>query len=182
MGLILASGSEGGEVNVLALPLYEIIIGSVAFAIVFGVFAKFVLPKISKALEERADQIEGGIERAEKAQAEAKAALAHYQEQLANANGEAAQIRTSAQAEGKSIVDAAKADAATQAKAMLDRAELSVSAERASAMSSLQRDVGALALELAGRIVGENLSDDARARASVDRFIAELETSTEASR
>ena len=42
-------------------------------------------------------------------------------------------------------------------------------------MGSLQREVGSLALELASRIVGESLADDQRARATVDRFIAELE-------
>ena len=42
-------------------------------------------------------------------------------------------------------------------------------------MGSLQRDVGDLALQLASKIVGESLTDDERARATVDRFIAELE-------
>jgi len=42
-------------------------------------------------------------------------------------------------------------------------------------LAGLQREVGAIALDLAGKIVGEVLTDDARARAAVDRFIADLE-------
>ena len=42
---------------------------------------------------------------------------------------------------------------------------------------SLRNEVGGLALDLAGGVVGETLSDDARATAVVDRFLADLEAS-----
>ena len=41
--------------------------------------------------------------------------------------------------------------------------------------ASLQKEIGDLAVTLAGKIVGESLADDAKARASVDRFLDELE-------
>ncbi|MSY53859.1 MAG: F0F1 ATP synthase subunit B, partial [Actinobacteria bacterium] len=59
------------EVNILRLPLDELIIGALAFGIVFFALAKFAFPAISKTLEERADAIEGGLARAENSQAEA---------------------------------------------------------------------------------------------------------------
>jgi F-type H+-transporting ATPase subunit b len=48
-------------------------------------------------------------------------------------------------------------------------------AQRAAALASLRRDVGSLALDLASRVVGEALADDDRARATVDRFLIELD-------
>ena len=39
-----------------------------------------------------------------------------------------------------------------------------------------QRQFISLAVSLAGKVVGESLEDDARARATVDRFIADLES------
>jgi len=163
------------EVNILRLPLDELIIGTLAFAIVFFALAKFAFPAISKTLEDRADAIEGGLARAENSQAEAAAMLEQYRAQLADARGEAANIRAEAQAEKTAMIESARGEAAAAAASVTERAQAQIEAERSQAMSSLRRDVSELALTLAGKVVGESLTDDARARASVDRFIADLE-------
>ena len=51
-----------------------------------------------------------------------------------------------------------------------------IDADRAQAIQALRTEMGALAVELASRIVGEALDEDARQRRVVDRFLAELET------
>ena len=163
------------EVNILRLPLDELIIGTLAFGIVFFALAKFAFPAISKTLEDRADAIEGGLARAENSQAEAAAMLEQYRAQLADARGEAATIRAEAQAEKAAMIESARGEAATAAASVTERAQAQIEAERSQAMASLRRDVSELALTLAGKVVGESLTDDARARASVDRFIADLE-------
>ena len=73
------------------------------------------------------------------------------------------------------MVEEAKREAAEAAAAVTARAEAAIEADKASTMASLRRDVGTLAVTLAGKVVGESLEDDARARATVDRFIADLE-------
>jgi F-type H+-transporting ATPase subunit b len=166
--------SEGGT-NVLGVPLDELILGLVAFFVVFGALAKFALPGIRKALDERTAAIEGGIARAEEREAEATAMYEQYQAQLAEARAEAAQIRAAAQAEKQAIIEEARAEAAAAAATVTSRAEAAIEAERASTVASLRREVGTLAVSLAGKVVGESLEDDARARATVDRFIADLE-------
>ena len=94
----MLAAEEGGS-NVLRIPMFEFVIGLAAFFIVFGVLAKVALPKIKQTLEERADAIEGGIKRAEEAQAEAQRTLEQYQEQMAAARAEVAEIRQQAEAE-----------------------------------------------------------------------------------
>jgi F-type H+-transporting ATPase subunit b len=163
------------EVNILRLPLDELIIGTLAFGIVFFALARFAFPAISKTLEARADAIEGGLARAENSQAEAAAMLEEYRAQLADARGEAANIRAEAQAEKTVMIENARGEAAAAAASVTERAQAQIEAERSQAMASLRRDVSELALTLAGKVVGEALTDDARARASVDRFIADLE-------
>jgi F-type H+-transporting ATPase subunit b len=170
---ILASEAE--QQNILRVPLDELVIGTIAFAIVFFMLAKFAFPAINKTLEERADAIEGGLKRAEDSQAEAAALLDQYRAQLSEARTEAANIRAQAQAEKTAMIDAAKGEAVAAAAAVTERAQAQMEAERAQALTSLRRDVSDLALTLAGKVVGETLSDDARARATVDRFIADLE-------
>lgn len=171
--------AEGETQNILRVPLDELIIGGLAFAIVFFALAKFAFPAISKTLEERANAIEGGLQRAEASQAEATALLEQYRAQLAEARTEASNIRAQAQAEKNAIVEAAKSEAAAAAAAVTERAAAQMEAERAQALTSLRRDVSDLALRLASKVVGEALTDDARARAAVDRFIAELEVQAE---
>jgi F-type H+-transporting ATPase subunit b len=157
------------------VPLAELVLGLIAFFVVFGALAKLALPGIRKALEERTAAIEGGIARAEEREAEATAMYEQYQAQLAEARAEAAQIRAAAQAEKQAMIEDARAEAAAAAAAVTARAEAAIEAERASTVASLRREVGTLAVSLAGKVVGESLEDDARARATVDRFIADLE-------
>ena len=164
------------ESNVLLPPIDELILGTIAFILVFWALSKFALPGIKKALEERTAAIEGGIQRAEAREAEAAALYAQYQAQLAEARTEAAQIRAQAQSDKLAMVEEAKREAAEAAAAVTARADAAITAERASTVASLHREVGNLAVSLAGKVVGESLEDDARARATIDRFIADLES------
>lgn len=175
-GAVLAS-PEGGAPppNVLGVPMDEFIIGLVAFLVVFFVLGKFALPKISEALKKRTEAIEGGIQRAEEAEAKANGMLDQYQRKISGAHDEAAAIRAKAESDGRQIVSDAKAQAEVERAAITTRAEAQLGAERTQTVAALRRDVGGMAVDLAGRIVGEALQDDARAKAVVDRFIAELE-------
>lgn len=174
--LFLAETTVEGEAPSILLPAsYDLIWGGISFLILLVLFSKFVLPRMNTVMAERAERIEGGIARAEQMQAQAAAALEQYQQALAAAREEAAAIRAQAQSDRTSIIEEARAEAAAAAAAVTARAQEQMAAERAAAISSLRREVGSLALDLAGRVVGEALTDDARARATVDRFLADLE-------
>jgi F-type H+-transporting ATPase subunit b len=153
----------------------ELIVGIVAFALLYFFLARRVYPIFERTFAERTAAIEGGIERAEAAQAEAQRALEQYRAQLAEAHGEASKIRTDAQAERKAIVDEARAEAQAAAERVTERARAQIQSDLAQARTALSREVGALAVNLAGRIVGENLSDTERTQATVERFVADLE-------
>ena len=161
--------------SVLAVPLVELVAGGIAFLIVFGLLGKFALPKIKATLDERADAIEGGLKRAEDAQAEAQRVLEEYKQQLAQAREVASAIRTQAQADRAAIVEEARTEARQAAAQVTAAAEAQMAADRAQAMSTLTRQVGELSVELAAKVVGESLTDDARVRATVDAFLDELE-------
>ena len=90
--------------NPLLPDLTELIIGAVSFLIVFGVMAKVLMPRITKTLAERTDTIEGGIERAEKLQAEAQREIEQYRAQLAEARHEAARLREEAKEQAAQII------------------------------------------------------------------------------
>ena len=153
----------------------ELIIGTIAFLIVFAVLGKVLLPRIQKTLAERTDAIEGGLERAKEAQAEADQVLQQYRQQLAEARQEASRLREQAQEQGAAIIADMREVAQTEARRIIDAAHAQIDNDRLLAMQGLRTDVGALAVDLAGRVVGESLEDVARQHRIVERFIEDLE-------
>ncbi|WP_103348393.1 F0F1 ATP synthase subunit B [Amycolatopsis sp. CA-128772] len=154
----------------------EVILGLVAFLILLFVLKKYVVPRFEAAYEERAKMIEGGIEKAEKAQAEAEEALAKYQAQLREARTEAAKIRDDARLEAEQIKAELRAEAEAESQRIVAQGQAQLQAQKAQIIAELRADMGRNAVELASRIVGESLEDEVRRRGTVDRFLAELET------
>lgn len=165
------------ELNPLIPHPIEMVVGSIAFLLLLAVMKKKVVPMFEKAFAERTAAIEGGIERAEAAQLEAARALEQYNKQLSSAQDESARIREDARAQGVAIVEELRAKAQEEATRITVAAHASIEAERQQAITSLRNEVGALAVELASKIVGEALDDQARQSRTVDRFLEDLEKS-----
>jgi F-type H+-transporting ATPase subunit b len=153
----------------------EFIIGTILFFLIFGALAKFLLPRAQQTLAERTDQIEGGLARADEAQAEAEQVLEQYRQQLADARHEAARLREEAREQGVQIIADMREQAQAEARRLVEAAEAQIEAERQQALTTLRTEVGTLATDLASRIVGESLTDEARQSRVVDRFLDELE-------
>ena len=166
-----------GKVNPLIPHTAELIVGAIAFTLLFLVLRKFVVPMFEKAFTARTEAIQGGIERAEKAQVEAQRALTQYTEQLSKAQSEAQTLREEARVQGAAIIEDLRAKAQEEAARIKAAAHASIEAERQQAVTSLRNEVGALAVELASKIVGEALDDQARQSRIVDRFLEDLEKS-----
>ena len=164
-----------GEQNPLIPDLAELIIGAIAFVIVFAILYRVLYPRIATTLEERTDAIEGGLKRAEDAQAEANRVLKDYQEQLAAARQEASRLREEAREEGAAIRAELREQGEAERQRLVEAAHAQLDADRQQAINALRAEVGSLAVELAGRIVGESLEDEARQRRTVENFLADLE-------
>jgi len=171
--IVLAAETE--EINPLVPQTAEIVVALITFGILYWFVWKVVVPRFEKAYAERTAAIEGGLEKAETAQAQAAAALEQYQSQLADARGEASQIREEARAQGAAILAEMREQAQSESDRLVANAHTQIEAERVAALSSLRAEVGSLATELAERIVGESLTDDDRQQRVIDRFLADLE-------
>jgi len=164
-----------GEPNPLLPHLSELIVGAIAFGLLYFFLRAKVFPVFERVFAERRDAIEGGMERAKTAEEEAKETLAQYREQLADARHEAARLREQAREQGAAIIAEMREQAQTESRRLTDQAHQQIEADKAQAINQLRQQVGTLATDLAGRIVGESLEDDARQRRVVDRFLEELE-------
>jgi F-type H+-transporting ATPase subunit b len=157
------------------IPLWEeVVLGTIAFAVLCFVLMKFVFPMMEKTFAARVDAIEGGIKRAEAAQAEANQLLEQYKAQLAEARTEAARIRDEARADAEGIRQDVLAKAREESERIIAAGNEQLGAQRESIVRELRAEVGTLAVDLASKIVGEALADEARSRGTVERFIDEL--------
>jgi len=166
--------AEAGPSPILPNPA-EIVVGLVAFSILFVLLRTKAVPKFEQAYKERTDAIQGGLERAEIAQRDAAAALQMYNTQLADARGEAAKLREEARAEGSVILEQMRTTAQEEATRITSAARASIEAERQQAFNSLLNEVGTIATQLASKIVGEALDDQVRQSRVVDRFLEDIE-------
>ncbi len=171
--LSAAAASSGGSILIPAIP--DLVWGTIAFVVVLIIVWRLVLPNVTRALDARTEAIQGGLSKAEEAQAGAQKALEQYTAQLAEARAEAGRIRDTAREDAKKIraelVEAAQVDA----NRIVANAQTQIEAERTGALVSLRAEVGTLALDLASGVIGEALDDDKRATAYVDRFLADME-------
>ncbi|WP_426515884.1 F0F1 ATP synthase subunit B [Diaminobutyricibacter sp. McL0618] len=174
-GVVRAATSA--TINPLIPAWYDIVGSLICFVIILFFFWRLVLPRMKKLLDERAEAIEGNIAKADEAQHKAEALLEEYTEQLADARAEAAKIREQARTDGQKILAELKEQASSEAARITATAQAQIEAERQAAVVSLRGEVGSLAIDLASGVVGEVLSDDKKAQAIVDRFLADLEAS-----
>ena len=175
---VILAAAEGA--NPLIPNIWEILVTLLGFAVLMFIVVKFVVPMFEKTYAERTEAIQGGLAEGEAPQAEASAALDEYKQQLIDARTEANRIREEARAEGAQILADLKAKAAAESARIMEQSQVTIEAERQAAVVSLRAEVGSLATELASKIVGESLADDARSARVVDRFLDELETSQNA--
>ncbi len=150
---IITLAAEGGEdVNPLIPETYDIVWSIVCVVIIGLLFWKYVIPRVTKTLDERADNIEGGIARAKAAQEEAQQTLQQYQQQLADARLEAARIREDARTQGQQILAQMRADAQAESDRIVAAGHSQLEAQRQQILTELRSEVGRTAVAQAQNI------------------------------
>jgi len=161
--------------NFLA-PNGTFLVELIAFGIIVWVLAKWVIPPINKAMTARQDAIRQQFTELDEAKDDAHKAEEEFKAQIADARKSAAKIRADAHEQGDQILAEAREQAQSEAGRIIEHGHTQIEAERKQAVASLRAEVGTLATNLAGRIVGESLEDDERSNRVVDRFLADLES------
>ncbi|MDP9101740.1 MAG: F0F1 ATP synthase subunit B [Actinomycetota bacterium] len=147
----------------------------VAFALILAVMWKYIVPPLQKSMVARQGLIRQQIEDSREAKERLDAAQAEYAKLLSEARTEAARTREEANRLRAEIIETAKDEARTAAESVTRLAEERLEVTHRQVLAELRREVGQLSVELAGRIVGESLADEALQRRVVDRFLADLD-------
>ncbi|HET9309946.1 MAG TPA: F0F1 ATP synthase subunit B [Actinomycetota bacterium] len=174
---LLAQAEEHVEEVNEASDLYphweELLVGALAFGILFYFMWKWVFPRVGALLDERREKIQGDLEKAEATRAEADQLLADYRTQLAGAREEADRIIEEARHTADQVRVDLQTKAEQEAQASVARAQEEIRAERDRVFQELRGQVGEIAVELAGRVVGQSLDTGAHERL-IDEYIDQV--------
>jgi F-type H+-transporting ATPase subunit b len=161
-----------GNSNFL-LPNGTFIAELIIFAIVLTVIWRYVLPPVQQALKERHDMVQRQLDESQEAVEKFRAAEERYREALAEARAESGRIREEARAEGQRVIDDMRQRTQDEIAQIPRRGEEILAERREEALRDLRSQVGPLATTLASRVVGEDVSADARHRDTINRFLQE---------
>ena len=155
----------------------ELIVGAIAFGVLFFFIAKWVLPRLGKLLDERRAKIQGSLEEAEKAKQDADNMLEQYQQKLRDAGTEAGKIMDEARKTAEQMRKDLLAKAEDESRQVVAKAQEEVRAERDRAVQALRRELAEASVELAARVVGESLDKERHTRL-VEQYIDEVGSMT----
>ena len=151
----------------------ELIVGALAFAVLFFFTWKWVLPRVNTMLEERRQKIQGELERAEETRSEADHILEEYRTQLAGAREEAGRIIEETRKTAEQLSKDMLGRAEEESQGIVARAQDEIRSERDRVFQELRSQIGEISVELAARIVGESLDEAAHQRL-IDEYIDQV--------
>ncbi|MEF9924750.1 MAG: F0F1 ATP synthase subunit B [Muribaculaceae bacterium] len=148
----------------------------VVFAILLLVLAKFAWPSIIQNLESRADLIDKGVEYAQNAKEQLDTAKEEATKYIKEAQKQQAEILREAAKMKTQIIEAAKDVATVEAKKVIEAAKLSIEQSRKEAESQIRSEVSAFALQIAEKVMRNNMASDKAQTELVDKLLDEVET------
>lgn len=148
--------------NVLLPETNEIIWGAVGFFVVLGFIAKWGFPAMKKAMGDRTDKIQGDLDAAERAKADAETVKAEYEAKLADAKTESARIIEEARQSADKLKSDQQARLNDELAASRAQAQADIDAAKGQAMAELRGEVAQIAIGAAEAVVGANLDRNAQ--------------------
>jgi F-type H+-transporting ATPase subunit b len=175
--------SAGGVLSAAAkktvnpiIPNGTFIVELIAFFLILWFLAKKVVPLISSSMAKRQELIRSQIDDSKAAKERLEAAEAEYKQAVADTRTDAARIREEARVQGQQIIEEMSAQAQETAARIREANQARLETEHQLLLVQLRSELGELAVELASRIIGHELSGDARQRQLVDDFINTLDS------
>mgnify|MGYP000146715004 FL=1 len=148
----------------------------IVFLIILRILAKFAWPVIIRSIEERADFIDSGVKytqdavkKLDEAKEQARLLIEDAHKQQVNTLQETERMR-------QKMIEEAKEAARGEAQKVIDDAHASIEQAKREAELQLKKQVGRLALEVAGKLLRKDLEGDGEQEALVDRILDEMKS------
>lgn len=129
----------------------------VVFLILLWVINKFIVPPISKMIDERQKKIAEGLAAAERGQKDLDEAKSRADDVVREARDRANQIIDQASRRSNEIVEQAKASAITEGDRLIAAAKQQIELEASKAREDLRRQVSDLTVRTASKLLGREI-------------------------
>lgn len=173
----LAEESAVGPDILIPKPA-ELIPALIAFIIILLVLAKLVWPSVLDMMEKRQQKIQDDLDAAERSKIQAAEEAKSYEAKILDAHHEADAIVAKAKKEAEEVRSAVLAKAQREAADIIAKAHGAVDSERHKAMIELSSSVVDLSVEIASKIIGNDLSVEEQ-RKLAEKYLAEVGTPDE---
>ncbi len=147
----------------------------VSFAILFFVLWKWGWPAIMKGVSDRADLIDKGVEYAQNAKEQLDHAREEADKYIADARRQQADMLREADKMKTQIIEEARSAAQTEAKKVMDAAKVSIEQERKQAEQQFRNEVSSFALDIAQKVVRNQMKDEKAQEQLVSSLLDEME-------
>ncbi len=147
----------------------------VSFAVLFILLWKFAWPVIISGIDSRADLIDKGVEYAQNAKEQLDHAREEADKYIAEARRQQADMLREADRMKTQIIEEARGAAQKEAQKVMDAAKLSIEQSRKEAEQNFRNEVSAFALDIASKVVRNQLSDEKAQAKLVNTLLDEIE-------
>lgn len=147
---------------------------SLAFLIVVFLLKKFAWKPILESLSERENKIDDALRAAERAEQRMKEIETQNQNLLAEAAKEREAILKAARDHAEKIVSEAHAKTAADATKLLEEARQTIHNEKMRAVTDIKNEVGKLSIDIAEKLLRENLSTEAKQNENIQRLLNDV--------
>lgn len=173
----LAEESAVGP-DILIPKMAEFIPALIAFLVILLILAKLVWPPVLDMMEKRQQKIQDDLDAAERSKVQAAEEARSYEAKILDAHREADAIVAKAKKEAEEVRSAVLAKAQREAADIIAKAHGAVDSERHKAMIELSSSVVDLSVEIASKIIGNDLSVEEQ-RKLAEKYLAEVGASDE---
>ena len=142
-----------------------------AFLVVFGLLAKYGFPAIVNMVDERNRYIDESLRKAREAQERLANIEKEGESILQEAREKQAQILKEAAESRDAIVEQAQQKARAEGARLLDEAKAAIEQEKKAAIADIRRQVAELSVDIAEKVLRQNLRDDKSQMDLIDRML-----------
>jgi F-type H+-transporting ATPase subunit b len=169
---IAAATAPTPEASGLSINFFWIIVAALNFIVFLALIWRFAFDPIARILADRRARIDEGLADAEQARKDRAAGVVERERVISEARREASALVAASQQAAQQLRDADIAATKAELERLREKALADIAAERDRALAELRGQVADLALDAAGKVVGETMSS-ARQRRLVEDFLGD---------
>lgn len=147
----------------------------VGFAVLFFILWKFAWPVILKTVDDRANLIDKGVEYAQNAKSQLDNARTEAQKYIDDARRQQADMLREADKLKTQIIEEARGAAQKEAQKVMDQAKISIEQQQKQAETQFRNKVSEFALEIAGKVVKDRMTDPEAQSRLVNSYLDQIE-------